>query len=736
MSNRHRERFDRAPNALACFLALGLALLSPRVVTAQMTTGTYVGDGTLGRKITGVGFQPDVVIVKGDDSDGDYSLTSTILRSSTMVGDSSKPMVLDNALVANEVQSLDADGFTVGSARRVNQSGVTFYWAAFKVDADMSVGTYTGNGGARSVSSLGFSPEYVIVMSSANRRAVHAASAAPVGRSFEFESNAWLPNQITSLDPTGFSVVHDGAAPYANASGVVYHYVAWNDAPPKTKVGSYPGNGADNRSITGVGFRPEYLIVKAIYDNNVLPLLTPPGHQRYAQMVGDATYNFAIGPAANLLQAFQVDGFQVGSALSTNRAFADCNLDGPGCTYFYVAFNAATTYHRSIGTRANYGTAEPEGPGTTVTATNGSATVTGSGTAWKTANRGRGDRIRIDGTDYTILWINSATELILTSSFTGTTGSGKTYTIARQFTTLKDWEDCISFDSGNPCTFFPVSSASLIADNRKEIGIGYKDSTFTDNLLIDGSTTDALHNIRLTVDPDNRHNGTAAGTHVVLDPALDGHAFSVLDDYTRIEWFEVTGWSGAGNEGIRIQSDQTSYSHLIVHDNVTSNPNADGFHFKDDGSWMATIQNTVIYNIERAGIYLLQNSTAWNMVLNLENVTVFRNGFNSVNPEEAGGISNCQHAPGTATINATNVISVDNTGVDFNIVRNADCDVDSSWGSSDFNLSSDPSAPGASSLNGPGTYPAANQFVDITLGTEDLHLKASADAIDAGTDLS
>ena len=343
MRNRHRERFDLAPNAVACFLAVGLALLSPRPVTAQMTTGTYVGDGTVGRKITGLGFRPDVVIVKGNDSDGTFSPTSTILRSSTMVGDSSKPMVLDNPLVANEVQSLDADGFTVGSARRVNQGGITFYWAAFKVDADMSVGTYTGNGGAQSVAGLGFSPEYVIVMSSANRRAVQAASAAPVGRSFEFESNTWLPNQITSLDPTGFSVVHDGAAPYANASGVVYHYVAWNDAPLKTKVGSYPGNGADNRNITGVGFRPEYLIVKAIYDNNVAPLLTPPGHQRYAQMVGDATYNFAIGPAANHLQAFQVDGFQVGSALSVNRTFADCNLDGPGCTYFYVAFNAAVT---------------------------------------------------------------------------------------------------------------------------------------------------------------------------------------------------------------------------------------------------------------------------------------------------------------------------------------------------------------------------------------------------------
>ena len=337
--------------------ALTLALLLlPRSAAAQMTTGSYVGNGAAGRKITGLGFRPDIVIVKGNDSDGTFTPTSTILRSSTMVGDSSKPMVLDNALVGNEVQSLDVDGFTVGSERRVNQSGVTFYWAAFKVDADMKVGTYTGNGGAQSITGLGFSPEYVIVMSSANRRAVHAASPAPAGRSFEFESAGWLANQITSLDATGFSVVHNGAAPYANENLVLYHYVAWNDAPLKTRIGSYAGNGADNRNITGIGFQPEYLIVKAIYNNNVLPNLTPPGHQRYAQMVGDATYNFAVGPGTDLLQALQVDGFQVGAGLSTNRAFADCNLDGPGCSYFYVAFNQVCPTCPPLGVTQGAGT--------------------------------------------------------------------------------------------------------------------------------------------------------------------------------------------------------------------------------------------------------------------------------------------------------------------------------------------------------------------------------------------
>lgn len=273
--NRHRGPFALGPNAFACFLAVGLALLSPPPVTAQMTTGSYVGNGTAGRAISGLGFQPDVVLVKGNEYDPGFTPTSTVVRTSTMPAGLSKPMVLDNALIGNQIQSLDGDGFTVGNDRRVNQPGINFYWAAFRVDPDMRVGTYTGNGGTQSIAGLGFSPDYVIVMSSGARRAVQACSAAPVGRSFEFESAAWIANEITSLDANGFSVIHNGAAPYTNESGVDYHYVAWNAAPRKTSVGAYNGNGADNRNIAGVGFRPEYLLVKAIYDNNVLANLTP-----------------------------------------------------------------------------------------------------------------------------------------------------------------------------------------------------------------------------------------------------------------------------------------------------------------------------------------------------------------------------------------------------------------------------------------------------------------------------
>ena len=66
-----------------------------------------------------------------------------------LVGDAAKPMVGGTALTANLIQSLDANGFTLGSSDLVNRSGKIYRWVAFKAIASrLTVGTYTGDGGA------------------------------------------------------------------------------------------------------------------------------------------------------------------------------------------------------------------------------------------------------------------------------------------------------------------------------------------------------------------------------------------------------------------------------------------------------------------------------------------------------------------------------------------------------------------------------------------------------------
>ena len=106
----------------------------------KMATGYYTGDGTDDRAIP-VGFQPDFVIVK------DSNNTEAVARTSTMAGDLSKPMGTSTALQANNIQSLTANGFTVGTNNRVNRNGRFFIWTAFQANGQaMKVGNYTGNG--------------------------------------------------------------------------------------------------------------------------------------------------------------------------------------------------------------------------------------------------------------------------------------------------------------------------------------------------------------------------------------------------------------------------------------------------------------------------------------------------------------------------------------------------------------------------------------------------------------
>jgi hypothetical protein len=170
---------------------IGLSVIASRPVTAQVVSGSYVGDGNSGRKITGLGFRPDFVLVKGSYSDATLINSSAAMRTSTMNGDASKPAIQDFALATGLITSIDADGFTLGGDQRVARSATTFNWAAFKANANMKVGSYTGNGTAdgdsQAITGLGFSPDFLIVMGSNGTRALQACSATPAGRSYEFD---------------------------------------------------------------------------------------------------------------------------------------------------------------------------------------------------------------------------------------------------------------------------------------------------------------------------------------------------------------------------------------------------------------------------------------------------------------------------------------------------------------------------------------------------------------------
>jgi hypothetical protein len=305
-----------ASTALAVFVAtltnsgnsFQAAAIFPGAI--KMASGTYTGDANDDRAIA-VGVQPDFVMVK------DAGNSEGAARSSSMNGDITKPMGSLTAFQADTIQSLDPNGFTIGTDNSVNRKNRTYYWSAFKANAQaMKVGTYSGNGTTQSITGVGFQPELVILMGNNAQRA--AARYSGAARTYGFDASTGVTTGVTAFGADGFSV---GAAAEANANNVAYHYVAFNDFANSISVGSYTGNNTDNRSIATPNFQPEFVMVRA--DDTATGRAANWHPSAFA---GDNTLLFAnTASGTNRIQAFQATGFQLGTSTDVNANTVNYN---------------------------------------------------------------------------------------------------------------------------------------------------------------------------------------------------------------------------------------------------------------------------------------------------------------------------------------------------------------------------------------------------------------------------
>jgi hypothetical protein len=312
-----------APVRVAAGMLLAIAFATS--ANAQVVSGTYTGDGTDNRAIVStaagvtpdaLGFTPDVVIVKAETAQ------TGVIKTSTMAGDASKPMTGASAIGANMIQAIVSGGFQVGTDARVNQTGTVYHFVAFKATpGKLKVGTYTGNGvNNRTISGVGFSSDVVIMISAGATEPVFGVSDGSLGAGVPFDNSAGGAYS-TAVSDDGFTF--GNALPENNTNGVTYHYVAWNEVGGQMAIGSFTGNGADNRVINGFGFKPEYVIVKQTGQHAV---------QHMASM-GDTTdqslFFDAQAQATNRIQELQADGIELGNNFDVNEN---------GVTTAYIAF--------------------------------------------------------------------------------------------------------------------------------------------------------------------------------------------------------------------------------------------------------------------------------------------------------------------------------------------------------------------------------------------------------------
>lgn len=309
--------------------------ITPQVRTVSaanfvMQTGAYVGNGNV-MSISGLGFAPDLVILKAHSTAGSGGLFKT----STTIDNIS----LMFAATADSVGTitLDPDGFTVVGTN-ANTATAYYTWIAFggsdcSSSGNFCVGTYVGDGTNPRLINTGFQPDLVWVKMTGAYDTTWRTSDMPDNYAQYFSATAQNSDGsfFTTLVSTGFNV---GAT--NNTASAIYYYVAFKNTANNILTGYYDGD-ATARNID-VGFQPDFVFLKnsATTDRAVY---------NTTEMMGKVSYSFSdldsVSAGITGLISTPVAGFGV----DTNTY---CN--GSGNRIYWAAFGGASDVRNSSGT--------------------------------------------------------------------------------------------------------------------------------------------------------------------------------------------------------------------------------------------------------------------------------------------------------------------------------------------------------------------------------------------------
>lgn len=292
--------------------------------------GGYTGDGTDDRSISiaGLTSSSDALIMIANDN-GDYGA----IRFPAQTGDVSSEWGNPAAEASDIIQSLTTDAFTVGTDGAANNNGSEYTYGIIdntSASAYVEFGSYTGNATDNrtiTLSTMTGTPDLVMIKAaSAGYMVFHTdAMGDSTDTAAYMYNNANAANRIQAVGPGSFEVSNNA---YVNDDGVTIYYAAFVHTPGAFITGSYTGDGTDDRAITGLGFQPDFLIVKG--NAATYPVI-------HTDHIGDNTdssyYLRAAGATTNAIQSLDSDGFTVGTDVSVNTT---------STTYYYIAWKAGS----------------------------------------------------------------------------------------------------------------------------------------------------------------------------------------------------------------------------------------------------------------------------------------------------------------------------------------------------------------------------------------------------------
>jgi hypothetical protein len=344
----------------AGFLALNTANLPEPTITPALddvpadyfNTVLYTGTGAT-QSITGVGFQPDWVWIKGRSGATDHGLYDAVRGVQLQLESNT------NAAETTETTGLTAfgvDGFTVGALAQLNTSTATYVAWNWKANgagvantdgtitstvsanqkAGFSIVSYTGTGTNATVGhGLGAVPKMVIVKNRDQADAwqvYHGANTAnPETDYLVLNSTAATVDAADRWNdalPTS-SVFSIGTGAEVNTSTEDYIAYCFAEVEGFSKFGSYTGNGSADGPMVWTGHRPALIMVKRTDTTSNWTILDDV-REGY-NVDNDPLYpNLSNAEGTTDLADLLSNGFKLRST--------DASVNASGGTYIYASF--------------------------------------------------------------------------------------------------------------------------------------------------------------------------------------------------------------------------------------------------------------------------------------------------------------------------------------------------------------------------------------------------------------
>jgi hypothetical protein len=310
-------------------------LLNAASASSVASVLTWTGDGMSNRVIVGVGFSPDIALVKRlTNSSGNWILVNSVMGTSWYL----QPDVVDPRQQggSSRILSLDSNGITIGNNAEVNASGESYVGYFFQRGPGLDIVEYVGTGQPHTEAhNLGVTPDMMWIKNQEGSfppdgdwPVYHAGTAlgtfgtAPewqceLNETHGRETNS-TPFDDTMPTSSEFSV---GGSQRTNQGGSDIIAFLYGAVEGRAAFGSYEGVGSagdgHTQAIENVGFQPDIVMIKRL-DSYASWLVfdSERGPTNIIALDSSATET----TNTDTLVSFDSNGFTVGDDHDTSRS--------------------------------------------------------------------------------------------------------------------------------------------------------------------------------------------------------------------------------------------------------------------------------------------------------------------------------------------------------------------------------------------------------------------------------